>query len=129
MKIKNITTIENLELETINTVNNETLNKSQKMKLLFSYGISIKQIASLLNVRYNFVYNVIQNQVITEGLEIQESEVSSKKELVRELFNAGHSTKSIAVTLKTNYNYIYKLVREIKDESVPVVNDQNSKQA
>lgn len=129
MKIQTITTIDNLAEETAKVISDETISKSQKMKTLFSYGFTIKEIASQLNVRYNFVYNVIQNQVICEGLEVESTKVSSKKETVRELFNQGKSTKEIAIDLKTNYNYIYKLVKEIKSEPVTVVNSESDKVA
>jgi len=86
------------------------------MKDLFSLGFEIKEIATKMNVRYNFVYNVISNQIIVEGLEVETEKKESKKDLVKVLFDQGKSNKEIAIELKTNYNYIYKLTKELKDE-------------
>jgi DNA-binding NarL/FixJ family response regulator len=115
MKLSNVSTIKGLEKKIQNIVASEE-SKSSKMKQLFQLGLEVKEIATLLEVRYNFVYNVISNQVIVEGLEVETTKQSSKKDQVRELFNQGKSNKEIAIELKTNYNYVYKLVKEIKSE-------------
>lgn len=115
MKLSNVSTIKGLEKKIQNIVASEE-SKSSKMKQLFQLGLEVKEIATLLEVRYNFVYNVISNQVIIEGLEVETTKQSSKKDQVRELFNQGKSNKEIAIELKTNYNYVYKLVKEIKSE-------------
>ena len=115
MKLSNVSTIKGLEKKVANIVASEE-SKSSKMKQLFQLGLEVKEIANLLEVRYNFVYNVISNQVIIEGLEVETTKQSSKKDQVRELFNQGKSNKEIAIELKTNYNYVYKLVKEIKSE-------------
>lgn len=91
-------------------------SKSQKMKDLFQLGYDIKEIAALMGVRYNFVYNVISNQIIVEGLDVFTEKKVSKKDAVRDLFIQGKTNKEIAIELKTNYNYIYKLTKELKDE-------------
>lgn len=126
MKLNNITLSKDSANEAQAIVSNEGLSKSQKMKDLFQLGYEVKEIASLLNVRYNFVYNVISNQVITEGLEVESVKRESKKDVVIDLFKQGKSNKEIAITLKTNYNYIYKIVKEYKDS---LVADETAKQA
>ena len=95
------------------------------MKDLFSLGLEIKEISVLMNVRYNFVYNVISNQIIIEGLEVSTTKQTSKKDLVRDLFNQGKSTKEICIELKTSYNYIYKLLKEIKSEQEVNSNEES----
>lgn len=126
MKLNNVSLSKNSNTQAQDILKNEGTSKSQKMKDLFQLGYEIKDIASLLNVRYNFVYNVISNQVITEGLEVESVKRESKKDVVVELFKQGKSNKEIAIELKTNYNYIYKIVKEYKGS---LVVEESAKQA
>lgn len=105
----------NLTQETINQViNDTTLSKSKKFIALYNEGLEIKEIASLFNVRYNFVYNVISNHCRMNDLELRTnlSTGSSKKQLILDLFSQGKSNTEIAKELKTNYNYVYKITKE-----------------
>ena len=105
----------NLKQETINQVIEDTnLSKSKKFIALYNEGLEIKEIASLFNVRYNFVYNVISNHCRMNDLELRTnlSTGSSKKQLILDLFNQGKSNTEIAKELKTNYNYVYKITKE-----------------
>lgn len=115
MKIKNAKTVKNLN-KAIEAIKASEASKSSKMKELFALGLDIKEIANIMQVRYNFVYNVISNLVITTGLEVENEVKTTKKDLIKELFLQGKSNKEIAIELKTNYNYVYKLVKEIKLE-------------
>lgn len=117
MKLENVKTVKNLEKKVEEILKNEATSKSQKMKDLFALGLEIKEIADKMNVRYNFVYNVISNQVIVEGLEVTTTKKESKKDKVKELFEQNKTVKEIAIDLKTNYNYIYKIVKELKAEA------------
>ena len=101
--------------ETINKIiKDENLSKSKKFILLYNENLEIKEIASLFNVRYNFVYNVISNHCRMNDIELRtnQSNVSSKKQLILELFNQGKSNTEISKELKTNYNYVYKITKE-----------------
>lgn len=100
---------------------NETLSKSGKMKELFRLGLEVKQIASLMGVRYNFVYNVVSNMVIIEGIQVENVKTESKKGKVWELLDSGKSVKEIAIELRTNTQYIYKLSKEWKENAVKEV--------
>lgn len=105
----------NLTQETINQViNDASLSKSKKFIALYNEGLEIKEIASLFNVRYNFVYNVVSNYTRMNDLELRtnQSNGSSKKQLILDLFAAGKSNTEIAKELKTNYNYVYKITKE-----------------
>lgn len=116
MKIKNVKNLTKAEQNKL--VKNEEVSKSQKMKTLFEAGLTIKNIAELLDVRYNFVYNVISNYIITSDIEVIKEEKVNKKQIISEMFNNGLSVKEIAIELKTNYNYVYKIVKEIKAANV-----------
>lgn len=116
MKIKNVKNLTKAEQNKL--LKSEEVSKSQKMKTLFEAGLTIKNIAELLDVRYNFVYNVISNYIITSDIEVIKEEKVNKKQIISEMFNNGLSVKEIAIELKTNYNYVYKIVKEIKAANV-----------
>jgi len=42
------------------------MNKSQKIRALFNAGKAIKEISELLEIRYNFAYNVISRTLKKE---------------------------------------------------------------
>ena len=90
------------------------LSKSKKMIELYNQNLEIKEISTLLDVRYNFVYNVISNFCRMNDVELRTNKDNnnSKKALIVELFNAGKSNTEIAKELKTNYNYVYKITKE-----------------
>lgn len=99
------------EIETI--VNNETVSKSKRFIELYTNGLEIKEIASLFNVRYNFVYNVISNFTRLNDVELRTKQRTgeSKKDKIVELFNQGQSNTEISKTLKCNYQYVYKVTK------------------
>lgn len=92
----------------------EGVSKSSKMKELFNLGLDVKEIAEVMGVRYNFVYNVVSNMVIVEGIQVETNKRESKKDKIMDLLDAGKTVKEIAVELKTNYNYVYKVSKEWK---------------
>ena len=99
-------------------INDATLSKSKKFIALYNGGLEIKEIASLFNVRYNFVYNVISNYCRMNEVVLRTNQVdaSSKKVLIEELFKQGKSNTEIAKELKTNYNYVYKITKQLIQE-------------
>lgn len=95
-------------------LNNTNLSKSQKFIKLYDLGMEIKEISTLCEVRYNFVYNVISNYTRMNDLELRTNKTNenSKKSLILKLYNEGKSNIEIAKELKTNYNYVYKITKE-----------------
>lgn len=88
-------------------------SKSSKMKKLYNLGLEIKEIAELLNVRYNFVYNVISNECRMNDLELRTNKnKGGKKEQIIELVKAGKTNVEISKELKCNYQYVYKIAKE-----------------
>ena len=112
MKIKEVKKLTKKQQEEL--LKNEGASKSSKIKTLFESGLGVKEIATLLDIRYNFAYNVISNYIITSDIEVIKEEKTNKKQVVIEMFLAGKSNKEIAIELKTNYNYVYKIVKEYK---------------
>jgi len=99
----------------INNIINNAASKSKAMISLYNEGLEIKQIAEAMNVRYNFVYNVISNYCRMNEVELRTNKVneSSKKVLIEQLFKEGKSNTEIAKELKTNYNYVYKITKAL----------------
>lgn len=92
----------------------ENLSKSRRMIELFKGGLEVKEISKMLEVRYNFVYNVINNYLIKEGLidSVIKEKKSSKKDEIIKYWLEGYSVISIAKELRLNYNYVWKICRE-----------------
>lgn len=102
-------------------VNNEGLSKSAKMKELFDLGMEVKEIAEVMAVRYNFVYNVVSNYCNMNGIETAVTKKAGKKEAIIELFLAGKSNKEISIELKTNYNYVFNTLKAYKAEQAAAI--------
>ena len=99
----------------ITTIINNAASKSKAMIDLYNGGLEIKEIATAMNVRYNFVYNVISNHCRMNDVELRTNKENgnSKKAQIAKLFAQGKSNTEIAKELKTNYNYVYKITKEL----------------
>ena len=99
----------------IQKIINNSSSKSKAMIALYNSGLEIKQIADIMQVRYNFVYNVISNHCRINDIELRtnKNSTNSKKAQIEELFKAGRSNTEIAKELKTNYNYVYKVTKNL----------------
>lgn len=89
-------------------------SKSKKMIALYNGGMEIKEIATLMEVKYNFVYNVISNMCRMNDVELRTNKdnSNSKKALIIQMMKEGKSNTEIAKELRTNYNYVYKITKE-----------------
>lgn len=92
-------------------------SKSDKMKQLFSLGLDIKQIAEIMNVRYNFVYNVISNYVRVNDIKVEQAKKVSRKDDIVKLYKAGKTRVEISKELKCNYNYVFKVTKDYEAEA------------
>ncbi len=95
----------------------EALNKSEKMRRLFDMGLDITSIANHLCVRYNFVYNVVMDYLrVNSAKAAQDNNESheTKKQSIINLFKQGHSLTQISNILKTDYNYVSRVVKDFK---------------
>ena len=99
----------------IQTIINNATSKSKAMVELYNAGCEIKEIAEAMQVRYNFVYNVVSNYCRMNEVELRTNKENgnSKKAKIAELFAQGKSNTEIAKELKTNYNYVYKITKEL----------------
>lgn len=97
-------------------VENTQVSKSAKVRQLFDSGMDIKSISQLLQIRYNFAYNVLQNHVIQNGIAVEKSVRVSKRDDIVKLLKTGMSLADVSRKTKTNYNYIWKINKERKIE-------------
>jgi len=89
-------------------------SKSAKMKALFDLGLPVKEIAAVMDVRYNFVYNVVSNYCNMNGIQVETTKKEGKKDAIIQLYLAGKSNKEISIELKTNYNYVFNTIKQYK---------------
>ena len=94
----------------------QEINKSQQMIKMYNDGKEIKEIAAAMNVRYNFVYNVISNYCRMNDVELRTNrdKSDSKKNQIIELLQSGKTKTEVATELKCNYNYVFKIEKEMK---------------
>lgn len=94
-------------------------SKSGKMKELFDLGFEVKEIQKILNdgginVIYNFVYNVVSNYININGIVVVQEKKVGKKDGIIKLYLDGKTNKEISKEMKTNYNYVLKVIKEYK---------------
>lgn len=92
------------------------ISKSQKMIQMYNEGKEIKEISTKMNVRYNFVYNVISNYCRMNDVELRtnRNNEDSKKSKIVELLQKGLTKTEVSKELKCNYNYVFKIEKEMK---------------
>ena len=91
------------------------VSKSEGMRRSYNEGYSIKEISLFYGCRYNFVYNVISNDMLKNGKELSLSSGKvSKKEKVIEMLRAGKSKKDICLELCMIYNEVWRIESDMK---------------
>ena len=102
----------------ITTIINNAASKSKAMIELYNEGLEIKEIATAMDVKYNFVYNVVSNFCRMNDVELRTNKDrgNSKKVQIEKLFKEGKTNTEIAAELKTNYNYVYKITKQLIQE-------------
>ena len=87
--------------------------KSKKMLDLYNEGLQVGEIAKLMGVRYNFVYNVVSNDCRKNGNEVRVTKkAGTVKTAIVERIDAGKTNTEIAKELQINYNYVFKVRKE-----------------
>lgn len=90
-------------------------SKSAQMVEMYNKGMEIKDIATKMGVRYNFVYNVVSNHCRVNDVELRTSKKSGeKKDQVIAMLKDGKTPTEISKELKTNVNYVYKIRKEME---------------
>lgn len=98
-----------MKKEDIKKIVSQDISKSKKMIALYNGGINIAEIAKIMGVRYNFVYNVVSNYCRMNDLKLRVVVRENKKEKIIELIKAGKTNVEISGDLKVSYNYVYSV--------------------
>lgn len=107
------------EAEVKALLKDEKVSKSEKVRKLFDGGLEVKDIATILNIRYNFAYNVLQNHVIMHEIAVTKVERETKRDDIVKLLKEGKSLVEVCKATKSNYNYVWKISKELKTEKAP----------
>ena len=101
-----------IDATTLTSIVSSTASKSDKIRMLFEEGLEKKSIADALGISYNFVYNVLQNHCIKNGIEMVRKVRSSNKDAVLELLREGKSLAEVSRLTKMNYNQVWKMAHD-----------------
>ena len=89
-------------------------SKGACIRTLFAGGLEVKEISTITGIRYNHVYNVVKNEVLVHGLEVETSDRSnenSKKNQILALLEQGKTVTEISKELKCMYNYVWQVAK------------------
>ena len=97
-------------------IGTQGLSKGAGIRELFAGGLSVKEIAKTTGIRYNHVYNVVKNEVLTKGLqdEIEKTgrnSENSKKNQIIALLADGKTITEVSQELKCLYNYVWQIAK------------------
>lgn len=89
-------------------------SKGACIRTLFAGGLEVKEISAITGIRYNHVYNVVKNEVLVNGLEVETSNRSnenSKKNQILVMLEQGKTVTEISKELKCMYNYVWQVAK------------------
>ena len=89
-------------------------SKGARIRKLFAGGLEVKESSTITGIRYNHVYNVVKNEVLVHGLEVETSDRSnenSKKNQILALLEQGKTVTEISKELKCMYNYVWQVAK------------------
>jgi hypothetical protein len=91
------------------------LSKSARIKEMFEGGMDVKEISTVLGIRYNHAYNVIQNHVIVNGIEVEKKTraTSVKRVEIEALLLDGKTNMEVARTMRITYNAVWKVRNDL----------------
>lgn len=102
--------------EVVAKIGTQDLSKGAGIRECFAGGMSVKEIAEVTGIRYNHVYNVVKNEVLTKGLqdEIEKtgrSSENSKKNQIIAMLEDGKTITEVSQELKCLYNYVWQIAK------------------
>ncbi len=114
MKLANTeVTIEGTRVEEIKKdVEAKKMTKGAAIREMFAGGMETKEIANALGIRYNHAYNVIKNECLIHGLEVEVERrggENSKKQQIITMLEEGKSITEVSKELKCMYNYVWQV--------------------
>ena len=90
------------------------ISKGACIRSLFAGGLEVKEISTITGIRYNHVYNVVKNEVLIHGLEVEVSSrnnENSKKNQILVLLSQGKSITEISKEFQCMYNYVWQIAK------------------
>lgn len=100
----------------IKKIVDQDISKSQRMIQLYNGGLEVKDIAKVMGVRYNFVYNVVSNYCRMNDVQMRVVVKENKKATIIQLIKAGKSNVEISAELKCCYNYVFGVRKAYEKE-------------
>lgn len=102
--------------EIVGKIGTQDMSKGAGIRELFAGGMSVKEIAEATGIRYNHVYNVVKNEVLTKGLqdEIEKTgrnSENSKKNQIVAMLEDGKTITEVSQELKCLYNYVWQIAK------------------
>jgi transposase len=100
-------------------------SKSGKIREMHDQGLSVSEIAKMLNLNYSFVYGVVKRYTSTK----QQTTASAKdrppstSELIRRMYSEGHTRSEICKELGVDYSFIYNVLKKFLKEEGHRVQD------
>lgn len=95
-------------------LNQGKISKGAAIRALFAGGLSVKEIANITTIRYNHVYNVVNQEVMKKGLEpevIREREGGTKKAQILALLEEGKTVREVSIELGCLYNQVWQVAK------------------
>lgn len=93
-----------------------TVSKGAGIRELFAGGLAVKEIAAETGIRYNHVYNVVKNEILTKGLgDMVEKSArgggNSKRSQILSLLQEGKTITEVSQELRCLYNYVWQVAK------------------
>lgn len=107
--VKNQMTVEEAQI----LASLENVSKSEKIRNMFLGGLDVKTISKVLDIRYNFAYNVLSNFININGIAVDKTERDgSGRAAVVAALATGASLADVSKQTKVNYNQVWKIAKE-----------------
>ena len=100
----------------IKKIVDQDISKSKRMIQLYNGGLEVKEIAAIMGVRYNFVYNVVSNYCRMNDVQMRVVKRENKKATIIELIEAGKTNVEISAETKCCYNYVFSVRKAYEKE-------------
>lgn len=117
MKLKGEKTINDKQVkELCGKIEKKEMSKGAAIREMFAGGMAVKEIATATGIRYNHVYNVVNNEVLVKGLseEIEKSGRASgntRKAQILELLEQGKTITEVSRELRCLYNQVWQVAK------------------
>ena len=91
------------------------MSKSARIKELWDGGLGIKEISSAMGIIYNHSYNVIQNYILVNGIEVTRAAraTGAKRMDIEAVLLEGKTNMEAAAQFKVAYNRVWKIKNDM----------------